>query len=264
MGEEPTYWRRDPPPHLCGLVSGYFAYDEGGAAMRGTTEPAGLDIPFIVNFGSPFEIALGRAPQRSDAITSFAAGLYAGPIVMNSDGGAKCIQVNLTPLGGRIFYQLPLKELANRMVTLSDLDDPQINQLVGRLTDLNDWQRRLDLVEQFVTARLAGATEPSSETIWALRQIEKRNGAIQMSWLCSELGWSRRRLAQTLRTEFGLTPKSIARIARFKHAEAMAAAKHRPNWADIATACYFSDQAHLTREFADLAGRTPTEMFATA
>jgi len=69
VGIEQIILTRDPPPHLRGLVSRTFAYSEGGVAMRAAIEPAGLDIPFIVNFGTPFEIALGRQPQIAREVT---------------------------------------------------------------------------------------------------------------------------------------------------------------------------------------------------
>lgn len=232
--------------------------------MDRATEPAGLDVPFIVNFGGPFEIALGREPTAVDRYSSFAAGLYAGPVVMSSDGGAQCIQVNFTPLGGRLFYRRPLIELAGRMAPLADLEDREISCVAMRLGELNDWEARLDAVETFVALRLHAEQIQKTEIAWALSQIETRKGALPIAWLCTELGWSRRRLAETMRHEFGLTPKTIARIARFQAAEDMALASKRPFWADIASACGYADQAHLTREFADLAGRSPTVFIAAA
>ena len=264
MDNEPAFWRREPPRSLRGLVSGIYAYDEGGVAMRETVEPAGLDVPLIINFGTRFEIALGRAPTSRDRIGSFGAGLFAGPVVMNSDGGAQCIQVNFTSLGGRLFYGMPLRELAERMVSLDDLADAGIAELTDRLGELNSWEARLLLTERFVADRLARAVALSPELRWTIGQIETRKGNLRMDWLCGELGWSRRRLAEQMRQEFGLTPKAIARIARFGAAEAMALASERPDWADIAAACGFADQAHLAREFSDLAGRSPTLFRAAA
>jgi transcriptional regulator GlxA family with amidase domain len=45
-------------------------------------------------------------------------------------------------------------------------------------------------------------------------------------------------------------------VLRFSRAHAMARVAP-PAWADIAAACGFADQAHLTREFRALAGATP-------
>ena len=44
---------------------------------------------------------------------------------------------------------------------------------------------------------------------------------------------------------------------RFGRAQALA--RTGENWAGIAAACGYADQAHLAREFAELAGQTPTE-----
>jgi AraC-like DNA-binding protein len=139
-----------------------------------------------------------------------------------------------------------------------------INEIVTRLGDSNSWEARLDLVEQFVADRLSRAKLPETQIAWALGQIEAHKGMLTISTLCQQLGWSRRRLAETMRREFGLTPKTIARIARFQAAETMALSAQPPHWADIASACGFSDQAHLAREFSDLAGRSPTALFAAA
>mgnify|MGYP005868667299 CR=1 FL=1 len=71
------------------------------------------------------------------------------------------------------------------------------------------------------------------------------------------LDWSRKHLASRFHEEVGLPPKTIARIARFNRAQAMAASGMGDGWADIAAACGYADQAHLTREFVALAGTTP-------
>lgn len=264
MDSEAGFWRREPRPELRGLVRGLYGYDERGAAMRELIEPAGLDVPLIVNFGTPFEIALGRRPAAADGIRSFAAGLFAGPVIMNSDGGAQCIQVNFTPVGGRLFYGMPLGELADRMVALDDLSDPGVTELADRLAELNSWQARLDLTERFVAGRLRRAPAIDPEAAWAYGRIESRGGNLRIRGLCSALGWSRRRLAERFRHEFGLPPKAIARIARFEAAETMALEAGRAGWADIAAACGYSDQAHLTREFSELAGRSPSAFRAAA
>lgn len=264
MENDPAFWRREPRPELHGLVSGFFGYDERGQAMDNLIEPAGLDIPLIINFGTAFEIGLGRRPTASDRIGSFAAGLFAGPIVMNSDGLAQCIQVNFTPIGGRLFFGVPLRELAEKMIQLDDLSDSGIDRLARRLAETNSWRTRLDLTQAYVTTRLQHASTMDPQLVWSYRQIERHSGNVRIRDIQTDLGWSRRRLADRFQWEFGLGPKAVARIVRFAAAERMALAQAKPDWADIAAACGFADQAHLTREFASLAGQTPGAFRAAA
>jgi AraC-like DNA-binding protein len=239
------YWHRDPAPELAGLVSGIHGYAEGGDAMVGAVEAASLDVPLIVNFGGPIRIGLGRKPTQADRYGSFAAGLFLGPVLMDSDGNAQCIQVNFTPLGGSRFFGLPMRELANRMVPLDDLGDRGISGLAQRLAELR-------------------SRPPDPALAWAFRHLANSQGRARIGAISGRLEWSRRKLVDKFRHEFGLPPKSVARIIRFNAAQAMAGGMLQPQWADIAAACGYADQAHLTREFSELAGRPPAAWRATA
>jgi AraC-like DNA-binding protein len=65
---------------------------------------------------------------------------------------------------------------------------------------------------------------------------------------------------RTLRREFtaavGLPPKVVARIARVRRAQAAIARGQALS--AIAVHCGFADQAHMTREFMELIGKTPS------
>ena len=64
-------------------------------------------------------------------------------------------------------------------------------------------------------------------------------------------------LAARFRREIGLPPKTVARMARFQGALAWSTRVKTPDWAGIAVACGYADQAHLTREFGEFAGASP-------
>ena len=261
---EPSYRRRAPAATLAGLVTGIHGYEERGDALAGAVETASLDVPLIINFGSPYRIGLGRSPARDDRYGSFAAGLFAGPVIMDSDGDAQCIQVNFTPLGGRLFFARPMNDLANCMVSLDDLRDREIDKIAVRIAELNSWEARLDLVERFVAVRLAraGAIDPAID--WAMAALMRSGGQIRIGTIAQKLEWSRRRLVERFREEIGLPPKAVARIVRFNAARMMAEASADPDWADIAAACGYADQPHLVREFAELAGSSPVAWRAAA
>lgn len=78
--------RRAPSEHAAGLICGMTGYREMAAGRFYQREAAPLRLPLIISLGSPFLIALGRDPAPSDRQSSFAAGLHAGPVHIESDG----------------------------------------------------------------------------------------------------------------------------------------------------------------------------------
>jgi transcriptional regulator GlxA family with amidase domain len=79
-----------------------------------------------------------------------------------------------------------------------------------------------------------------------------------ISQLCREAGYSFRSVDRFFRQFFGISPKFYARAVRFQRALTML-----PNasigLAEIAFACGYYDQAHLTKEFQAFAAQTPTQ-----
>lgn len=260
----PFWYRRPASAALDGLVTDIVGYCENRRGLAGEVEMASLVAPLIISFGEPFSIALGRAPSSNDRWSSFAAGLYAGPVVMDSTGAAACVQVNFTPQGAHRFFGFPMSELASRMVTLDDLGDGDIVRLREQLGAERDWDRRIDITERFVAARLRRAPGADAAVNFAYRHILASKGTVRMSRLARELGWSRKHLTARFHRELGLAPKSIARIARFQNVLAQARHARSIGWADIAMACGYADQAHLTREFLEMSGTTPSRWLARA
>jgi AraC-like DNA-binding protein len=88
----------------------------------------------------------------------------------------------------------------------------------------------------------------------------------------AELGVSHRHFASVFREAVGLTPKVFARIQRFQRALAALDStppgglrpssnpRAAPDWAGLAYAQGYCDQAHLIREFSALAGCAPREL----
>ncbi len=63
------------------------------------------------------------------------------------------------------------------------------------------------------------------------------------------------------REQVGLTPKTAARVLRFRSLCRRLDAEP-VRWAEIAYDCGYADQSHLIREFRKLAGTTPTDFLA--
>ena len=247
--------RRAPPPHLAGIVAAITGYRETAPGWTRMREAAPLRVPLIISFGAPFRIALGRAPHEADRQPSFAAGLFPGPVEIASDGAAACVQAGFTPLGPARLFGGALADLANRMVPLDLALGTDGARLRERLGATPDWSTRFAIVEAFVTARLTH--RPSPEVSFAWHRLAATGGALRITALAEEIGWSRQRLHTRFRAELGQGPKTVARMLRFHHA-CRAATRANTGWAGIAADCGYADQAHLAREFLDLGGEPPT------
>jgi len=218
-------------------------------------ETSSLVVPVVFSLGTPFRIALRQELTEDDVQPSFAAGLYAGPVEIASDGAAECVQVNFTPLGAYRFFGDAAAELCSRMVDLESVLGPGVRRIRDRIAQTPSLADRLELAERYITVRLGYC--PSSEIVHAYRAMANSGGAIRIAKLAGEIGWSRKHFAQRFAAEIGLAPKTVARMMRFASACRLARRQSCGGWADIAAEAGYADQSHLVREFTDLAGEPP-------
>ncbi len=251
--------RRLPDPALEDVVTNICGYRETATGHFRNIEYASLTVPLVISFAEPFAIGLGKQPDDNDRFASFAAGLFAGPVMIESFGAACCVQINFTPLGARRFFRLPMSELTGCMVVLDDVLGAEGTALRERLGNAPDWTTRFEMAEAFVADRLSKAAQTSLEIAWAYDRIVTSGGRIRIASLAERLGWSRKHLAASFSDTIGIGPKTLSRIVRFNRALGLSR-QQTADWAGVAADCGYADQAHLVREFRDLAGVTPTAL----
>lgn len=248
--------RREPRPelrpYLLGAPEGWTQVWGRASSLREVPFPG---VPLILNLGRSWEIEdPGERPEPRD---SFVAGMHAAPTIVRAAPSWACIEVRLSPLGAHRFLGLPMHELANRTVELEDLLS-RADELTMRLREARSWAERFDLVEAFLARRLADSVPPSPEVEWSWHRLRRTGGRASIGVLAAELGWSHRRLIARFREQIGLAPKTVARVLRFDRAVAALGSSTPRGLAEIAVDCGYFDQAHLNRDFRELAGTTPT------
>lgn len=247
-----------PHPALSPYVIDYSGYRESAGREVWRRELPVSFIPLIINFGAPFTL---RDERNPDALyRSFAAGVYAGPVIVGSKGSAHCLQVNFSPLGALKFFGVAQSEMAGRMLALDDLLGSGTEALIGELHDAADWARRFALLDRFIAGRFERTKEPHDTVRQAWHGLKQSKGAVSIGRIAADAGVSRRHLAKLFHAEIGATPKTMARILRFEHARQMAQTVPRLGWADLAYAAGYADQAHLVREFRELSGLAPSDL----
>ena len=257
-GIKAAFRRIGAPADLRAFFTEIIGYEEQSDHGARQIETASLTVPLVLSFGHPFEIGIGHQPTHEDAVPSFLAGLSDRPVFIQSDGRAKCVQINFTPLGARHFFDLPMSLLTDRMEPIIDLADPTISDFIRYMEDTEDWSARMRIASEFVCARLRRLTIQPGPVDHVLRRLMESEGRLPISRLGAEVGWSRKHLAMTFRRDIGLSPKVVARIIRFNKVLRLAGSAVDRNWSGIAADCGYADQAHLIRDFTALSGQSPT------
>jgi AraC-like DNA-binding protein len=252
-----------PAQPLAGLVDAYIGYDERDTAFTRRHELPGLFAVLIVNLGDPITIidtAGYVIPVRSG--DGFGAGLSEAYAVSESSGSQRGYQAMFTPLGARRFFGLPLHHLANRVFSLHDLlGAARARQLIEGLQTANDWATGFRQLDAAICARLAAEDgfdlAGARQTAWALRRLQQENGQLSIAALAEEVGCSRKHLAASFREHVGIAPKTVARLARFRQVLQLVDSAEQVDWAEIAQAAGYADQAHFSNDFRQITGRSP-------
>jgi len=205
-------------------------------------------------------IQMPNAKQRAAAFPALVSGLQDAPAIVRHNGTLHGLHVFLTPLGARAILRASGAELASSVFDLSDIWGSAASDLIGRLKAAATWQQRFTILDREFLRALVPA-EASRELGWAWRRLTQAHGCISIQDLARDLGWSRRHFSERFRAELGVTPKTAARIFRFERA-CWLMKDQRPGLAEVACACGYHDQAHMTREWNALAGCTPKTWIA--
>lgn len=239
-----------------------FVYRIGGFEDRGDPivhrELPLVGTPLILTFGAPYQLSTAANPDLPIVSRpAFVAGLHHRYTTSRATGPNWSIQVDLTPVGAYRILGLPLEELTGRAEAVTDVLGADGQRLIADVGAAANWEARFDLIEAFLWRRLERGRAETAGIAWAWRQLAASYGGIPIGDLAGELAWSRRHFSQRFRRELGLPPKTLARQLRFVRAVTLIQRPSTRSLADIAIRCGFADQAHLTREFRELAGVTP-------
>jgi AraC-like DNA-binding protein len=248
-----------PPAPLRSVVEPYVGYhSEGGRPRVHRGLPSGtltlviaLDAPLVLD-ATPDGT---RGPHRYDALVG---GLHRRPAMVVDPGTQAGIQLAVDPLAARRLLGLPAGAVAHDVVHLRDVWGPSADELVDRLRTAATWRQRFAVLDEALLRRADARTcEPPAEVARACDQRAAQTRP-RVEAGAAEVGRRRRHLASRFATEIGLSPRTSVRVVRFDRARRALAAGHAQSLAQLAADHGYADQAHLAREFRELAGCPPS------
>jgi AraC-like DNA-binding protein len=280
--ERVEYLTAAPSPQLAPFIDGYVGYRLSGF-------PAGLHrglpsrhMTFIVSIGPSIDVVTQTDPRQAPASYGCVlGGLQASAAVISHTGYQEGVAINLTPLGSRALFGVPARALWNTSVECADVAGSAGRELWERLQGTTDWGDRFAACDAVLDRIADRELTVCAELRGAWQALVRTGGTHPIGGVAASVGWSRQHLARRFRDEFGFGPKLAARVVRFERARRMLHATLLPDphppprdgvglrptepfvtIAQVAAACGYYDQAHLDRDFAELAGCTPSTWLA--
>jgi AraC-like DNA-binding protein len=247
---------RRPRPPLNQHIDyfGYWAHG-GETTDRSRALPRGA-ATVVIDVGGRDQIDLFAADgvTRMPVEPAFLTGPGTLSYVTRIDPGEAVLTIHFRPGGALSFFGIPLGDLENACVNLTDIWGADAALLREQLIATPTWPRRILLIEDFLRARL----RPISHTLTPVLDTAEHQPSLRVSEAAELTGLSPKRLIATFRNEIGLTPKAYLRVRRLQAALRLLDTGSGDG-ADVAATLGYFDQPHFVREFRGFTSITPTQ-----
>ncbi|OHV29605.1 hypothetical protein CC117_29015 [Parafrankia colletiae] len=233
------------------VVRGYAGYPESTAVHGNFVLPATAAVLVVLKMVD----SSGRPPE-------FLSGPHVSRVRVDGACSPSYLELWLDPLGAYTLLGVSGAEVGGHLVDLSDVIGRRSRDLADRIRDEPTWQRRFGILDDFLLRNSETGPRPDPRVRRAWECLVETGGAMPIGHIAADVGWSHKHLITRFTQHLGLAPKTAARLVRFDRVRARVDVNPGASWGDVAADCGYADQAHLTRDFREFSGVTPTEYAA--
>jgi AraC-like DNA-binding protein len=239
-----------PAPRDAALVERYWFLEGNGIGVPDTIVPDGR-VEVIFHYGARFH---RHHPGGTFEIQPRAilAGQMLTPIALSHMGTAHVAAIRLKPAAVRSVIRCHATDVTSRVLDLHDVLSGA-RSVPEQLAEARGDRGRIAVLEQWLAS--AERAQPRRDVNAAVDLILRTGGAGHLQAIASRAGVSLRHLERRFAHEVGLAPKAFARIVRLQ--AALRRIGQGTPLGDVAVACGYFDQAHMTRDFSRLAEISP-------
>lgn len=215
------------------------------------------NIELLFHRGSPMTCGNQNIP-----ITSL-SGQSLSFVDLFPTGRVNMIAVVFHPFGAKAFFDIPIYEFSNTILSVDDLNIGLVKELEDRILNTIDDATCIELIEAFLLHRLQPFKEYNYKRMFhAVRSINLCREDLSVSHLAETLCLSKKQFQRVFSEHIGASPKEFMRIIRFH--KALYTLQNNPgiSFTALAYKCGYYDQAHMTKEFKSFSGYTPTQYVA--
>lgn len=258
------YVSRVPAPPLDRFVDDVYCLT-GVPRHRRMKVPPMPSAHLFVNLGGPARLWDSDASVPPAAFTDgWFMGMWTRRYVIEYPAWVRVVGVHFKPWGMSPFVDMPAIDLRNRWVPADAAwSRSTLNRIRDQVGDTATTGEALQVVEEELRSRLAEAPLRGLDLVrHAGQRLETSHGVLPIGALTDAAGVSGSHLATQFKAHVGVTPKRVARIYRFARLILSVDALRPVDWPELAQRVGYFDQAHLSSEFKDFTGHTPTEYLA--
>jgi AraC-like DNA-binding protein len=230
-----------PPSHLTGFVECFWVSEPDRDGSRRVLPDGCLDILFISRGRELVDARVVGAMTRFCDV-SLRAGESMLGIRFHPGMAGVCLNGDIPALNDRT---APLEDVLGSATK-------SLMEVFRRPAEIEDRVARLG--ERLVCSPRV------SEVQQAIGALVHERGRISVVDLAEVAGLGDRQLRRACCKHSGLAPKQLARILRFRHAVTRLQQGLADDGAGLALYCGYYDQAHMIRDFRELAGTSPTAL----
>jgi AraC-like DNA-binding protein len=202
-------------------------------------------------------------PEPQDRCRRYAgavvSGPYGGSFMSDAAEETSILGVHFKPGGAFPLLGISAGEFANTHVDLRAVWGPSAVALREQLCALSRPKEQILLLERALLTRLVDLPRRHGAVRHALDLLARTGGQAMVRDVARAVDLSQRRLIVVFVNEVGLRPKQFGRVQRFQRALALTRNIAKADWAELATACGYFDQAHLIHEFVEFSGVAPAD-----
>jgi AraC-like DNA-binding protein len=239
-----------PPPRFAALVERFWFLDGDATGNADAIIPDGR-VELVVHYGGP----IWRQRPDADRVRQPAAllvGQMLEPVVLAPEGHTAVAAIRLRPSAARALLGFSMAEVAGHFVDLESVF-PSVRCLRDRLGEARDDADRIRALEAWLLT--IAYRSPSCEVGAVVDTILRTSGRASIDGVVAMTGLSMRQLERRFALDVGLTPKSFSRIVRLQ--SALRRIREGRPLSEVAVDCGYYDQAHMTRDFRQLAAISP-------
>jgi AraC-like DNA-binding protein len=251
------YCELPAPPPLDSIIRCFWFLrgDDLGADPQVIVPDGRLEI--ILHLAEPFtrldDHDIARGQPRV-----ILSGQLTAPIRVRPVGVTDIVGIRFRSAAAAAVLRVPLAELNDSVGQLDRVAPSLASALFDAANAHRDAAERVGALARVLSR--AVRSEPDALVAAVLREMDIPN-APSVASLADRYGISARTFERRVLAATGLPPSTLRRVYRFRRAFRMLDGAEPGSWSRIAVRAGYYDQAHLIRDFRELAGAAPTHLF---